>query len=32
MYIYEVDNTTRKYIKIKNVEVKNGNNCNYLFP
>ncbi|CAD8066614.1 unnamed protein product [Paramecium primaurelia] len=32
MYLYEVDNITRKYTKIKNIEVKNGNNCNYLFP
>ncbi|CAD8191330.1 unnamed protein product [Paramecium pentaurelia] len=32
MYLYEVDNITRRYTKIKNIEVKNGNNCNYLFP
>ncbi|CAK69835.1 unnamed protein product (macronuclear) [Paramecium tetraurelia] len=32
MEIYQSDNHTRMYNKIKIVEVKNGNNCNYLFP
>ncbi|CAD8149856.1 unnamed protein product [Paramecium octaurelia] len=32
MEIYQSDNHTRMYTKIKIVGVENGNNCNYLFP